>query len=179
VADAADLEALRTQMANQAASLAEGVTQGFAGFRMGAAGYIVELTAPEGPSTSGGAHARQHLRLVPTRRGYAVVVAGAVDTVARTAELRSHEHVSLVYEMRFGRALEITPEEYEDFLSKALVVLNLARIRGLRAPTPPEVIAEARARRRVSIPVLIVFIVVVVLAAIVMFRVAQTLRAGG
>ncbi len=175
---AGDLEALRTQMANQAASLADAVTQGFAGFRMGAGAYLVELTAPEGPSTSGGAHARQHLRLVPTRKGYAVIVAGAVDTVARTAQLRSREHVALVYEMRFGRALEITHEEYEEFLSKAFVVLNLARIQGARMSTPPEVIAEARARRRISIPVLILFIIIVVLAAVVMFRVAKTLHAG-
>ena len=50
----AELEALRTQVASQAASLAETVTEGFDGFSMGAGAYGVDLSVPEGPSTGGG-----------------------------------------------------------------------------------------------------------------------------
>ena len=66
-----ELDALRTQVANQAASLAETVTDGFDGFHMGAGDYCVDLTTPEGPSTGGGTQARQSIRLVPRRKGFA------------------------------------------------------------------------------------------------------------
>jgi hypothetical protein len=51
VTDRRELEALRTRVANQAASLAETVTEGFDDFHMGAGDYVVELSVPEGPST--------------------------------------------------------------------------------------------------------------------------------
>ena len=82
----AELEALRTQVASQAASLAESVTDGFDGFSMGAGAYGVDLSVPEGPSTGGGVQARQHLRLVPRRRGFPIIVAGTVDPGTSTAE---------------------------------------------------------------------------------------------
>lgn len=174
----AELEALRTRVANQAASLAETVTQGFDDFRMGAADYRVELTTPEGPSTAGGVQARQHLRLVPRRKGYPVVVAGTVDPVTSTAEIRTFDHVALLHELRFDKPLEITSEEYDDFLRKTDVVLNLARVRGTRVGPPPEAIAHQRARRKISLPMLFVFLLVILLAAFVAYRVAVTLRAG-
>lgn len=176
--DRSELEALRTRVANQAASLAEAVTDGFEDFHIGAGDYVVELTTPEGPSTGGGAQARQHLRLVPRRKGYAVVVAGSVDPVAAMAELRTYEHVAILHELRFDKPLEITPEEYQQFLAKADVVLNLARIRGTRLPTPPELLAQKKARARISLPVLVLFVVVMLLAAAVVFRIAQTARGG-
>ena len=170
--DKSELEALRTRVANQAASLAEAVTDGFEDFHMGAGDYVVELTVPEGPSTSGGKQALQHLRLVARRKGYATVIAGSVDGVKASGELRTYEHVALLHEARFQKPLEITPDEYEEFLRKAEVVLNLARIRPVtRAGPPPELVAQAKARNKISMPALIVFLVVVVLAAIVMYKV--------
>lgn len=171
-----ELEELRTRVANQAASLAEAVTDGFEDHHMGAGDYVVELSVPEGPSTGGGAQARQNLRLVPRRQGYPVVIAGTVDPVAATAELRTHEHVATLHELRYKRPLEITPDEYDGFLKKALVVLNLARVRGTIVPTPPEVIAKKKAAQRVAMPVLVVFVVVMLLAAVVVFKVATSLR---
>jgi translation initiation factor IF-2 len=174
----AELEALRTRVANQAASLAETVTQGFEEFRMGAGDYRVELMTPEGPSTGGGVQARQHLRLVPRRKGYAVVVAGNVDPVTSTAEIRTYEHVALLYELRFARPLEITPDEYEDFLRKTDVVLNLARVRSRRVGPPPEAVAHRRAMGKISLPMLAIFTLVILLAAFVAYRVAVVLRGG-
>jgi len=174
--DRSELEELRTRVANQAASLAETVTDGFDGFHMGAGDYVVELSVPEGPSTGGGAQARQHLRLVPRRKGYAVVVAGTVDPVVSTAELRTFEHVAILHELRFGKPLEISGEEYADFLAKCDVVMNLARVKARHVPPPPELEARQRARRRLSLPVLVVFVVVMVLAALVAFKVAMALR---
>lgn len=176
VVDRSELEALRTRVANQAASLAETVTEGFDDFHMGAGDYVVELATPEGPSTGGGAQARQHLRLVPRRKGYAIVVAGTVDPVTSTAELRTFEHVAVLHELRFRQPLEISGEEYDDFLAKADVVLNLARIRARRTPPSPELLAQRAPPRASTMQWLLVFVVVAVLAAIVVYRVAIALK---
>lgn len=176
VTDRSELEALRTRVANQAASLAETVTEGFEEFHMGAGDYVVELSVPEGPSTGGGAQARQNIRLVPRRKGYAMVIAGTVDPVLSTAELRTFEHVAVLHELRYKQPLEISGEEYDDFLAKAEVVLNLARVKGKRVGPPPEALAQKRAQRRISMPVLLVFFFVMLLAALVVYRVALTLK---
>lgn len=171
-----ELEALRTQVANQAASLAESVTDGFEGFVMGAGGYGVELSVPEGPSTGGGVQARQHVRLVPRRKGYPVIVAGTVDPVTSTSELRTFEHVAILHELRFDRPLEITEDEYGEFLRKAAVVMNLARIRSREVPPSEELRAQRAARKKISMPVLVVFVLVVLAAAVVVFLAATHAR---
>ena len=176
--DRSELEALRTRVANQAASLAETVNEGFDEFHMGAGDYVVELSIPEGPSTGGGAQARQNIRLVPRRRGYSAVIAGTVDPVTSIAELRTFEHVAILHELRFKQPLEITGEEYADFLAKADVVLNLARVKATRVGPPPELLAQKKAQRRISMPLLVVFVMVMILAAIVVYRVALTLKHG-
>ncbi|MBX3259170.1 MAG: hypothetical protein KIS78_06900 [Labilithrix sp.] len=169
-----ELEALRTQVANQAASLAETVTDGFDGFHMGAGDYRVDLKGPEGPSTGGGAQARQSIRLVPRRQGYAVVVAGTVDPVTSFAEVRTFEHVAVLHELRFRRPLEITADEYTEFLTKLDVVLNLARVRSRRVPPSPELLAQRKAIGKLSMPALVLFVFVIALAAIVVYRVMHT-----
>lgn len=176
VTDRSELEALRTRVANQAASLAETVSEGFDDFHMGAADYVVDLSVPEGPSTGGGAQARQNIRLVPRRKGYSIVIAGTVDPVTSTAELRTFEHLAVLHELRFRRPLEINGEEYDDFLKKADVVLNLARVKARRVGPPPELLAQRQAQRRLSVPMLVFFVFVTLLAAIVVYRVAMTLR---
>ncbi len=173
-----ELEELRTRIANQAASLAEAVTDGFDGFHMGAGDYVVELSTPEGPSTGGGAQARQNLRLVPRRQGYAIVIAGTVDPVGETAELRTHEHVALLHELRWQKPLEITPDEYDVFLGKAKVVLNLARIKAKVLLVPAELRAQKKAAQKLSIPMLVIFLIVMALAGLVVFKVAMAARAG-
>jgi hypothetical protein len=163
-------------VANQAASLAETVSDGFDEFHMGAGDYVVELSVPEGPSTGGGAQARQNIRLVPRRKGYAIVIAGTVDPVTSTAELRTFDHVAILHELRYRRPLEINGEEYDDFLKKADVVLNLARVKAKRVGPSPELVAQQKALRRVSMPMLVFFVFVMLLAALVVYRVALTLR---
>lgn len=174
--DRSELEALRTRVANQAASLAETVGEGFEGFHMGAGDYVVELSVPEGPSTGGGAQARQNIRLVARRRGYPVVIVGTVDPVTSTAELRTLDHVAALHELRYKQPLEISGEEYDDFLAKADVVLNLARVKAKRVSAPPELVGKLKAMRRVSLPVLVFFVFVMLLAAIVVYRVALTFK---
>ena len=172
----AELEALRTQVASQAASLAESVTDGFDGFTMGAGAYGVDLSVPEGPSTGGGVQARQHLRLVPRRKGFPVIVAGTVDPVTSTSELRTYEHVAILHELRFDAPLEITEDEYGEFLRKAAVVMNLARVRSREVGPSAELVAQRAARKKLSLPVLLVFVLVLLSAAVVVFLAATSAR---
>jgi hypothetical protein len=168
-----ELEALRTQVAKQAASLAQAVTDGFDGFHMGAGDCIVELMAPEGQSTADGAQARQNIRLVPRRKGYSVVVVGTVDPVARTAEVRTYAHVAILHEIRFGYPIEITAEEYANFLAKLDIVLNLARIRSRRVYPPAELVAQQEARSKSSTASVLVFLAVLTIAALIVYRVMR------
>ncbi len=165
----ADLDALRTRVANQAHSVAKTINEGFDEFQIGAGAWQVDLNTPEGPSTGGGKQALQHLRLVPQRPGYPALVVGVVNGVLSTAELRTYDHVALQHEVRFKKPLEITPQEYDDFLKKADVVLNLARIQRTRVEAPPELVAEAHAaqaaaRNALGVRALVVFVGVLLLA---------------
>ena len=162
-----DVEALRTRMARKFTTLADEVTECFADFHIGGGDYVVELPAPEGQSTGGGKQAVQHLRLRPRRQGHADVIAGSVNPVQKHAELRTFEHACLVYEMRFKKALDITPQEWEQLLRKAEIVLQLANIETARVGPSPDLLRDARATkrgRRAPPGVLALFVVVVALA---------------
>ena len=90
-------------------------------------------------STSGGKQVLQFLRLRPKRQGHVVLVGGAVNPVTKTAELRDHEHMELLYKARFGCALEITVGEWEQFLRKAETVLRVEEIATTRVAASREV----------------------------------------
>lgn len=105
-----------TAIAGKANAFATMFNQVFAaGFR-GPAPYRIELTAPEGPSTGGGAQALQHLRLVPVEGGPAIVV-GAVNQAGMNAELKSFRNVAEVHARRFnGTQVSLDPAAYEELL---------------------------------------------------------------
>lgn len=176
-----DVEALRTRQARKFTTLADEVTECFEGFHVGAGDYLVELLAPEGQSTGAGKQALQHLRLRPRRQGFAVIVAGSVNTVEKFAELRSFEHASLVHQIRFAKHFEITPPEWEQLLRRAEDVLRLANIETARVGPSPDLLREARQKksgRRISPGALAIFLIVLVLASAVAVRVVQILAAG-
>lgn len=165
-----DLDALRTQVANQAHSVAETISEGFDGFHIGAGDYVVEATTPEGPSTGGGKMALQHLRLVPRRKGFTPLLVGAVDATVYRAELRTYEHVALSHLARFGKPVDIDADEYGEFLDKAKVVMNLLRMKVTIVDTPPQILAAAASRRKTSRVALLFMVFVVLLAAMVVYR---------
>ncbi|MBX3220800.1 MAG: hypothetical protein KF795_09790 [Labilithrix sp.] len=173
-----DPEALRTRLARKFVSLADSVTEAFRDFAIGAGAYAVELTAPQGMSTGGGKQALQHLRLRPRREGYAVLVAGTVNQVELRAELRDYDHVAIMNEVRFRTALDISQQEWEQFLRKAEVVLNGAGIQSMRTPPPRELLEQRRSMQRVSKGAVAALVVVLLLAAAVVWRVVVALRAG-
>lgn len=170
-------DALRTRRARSFTSLAEAVTEAFRDFSIGAGAWGVELTAPAGPSTGGGLQALLHLRMRPRRQGYSVLVAGAVNPIASQAELRDHDHVAVVHELRYRRPLEIDAEEWEQFLRKAESVLNASGIQSMRTPPPRELLEQRRSQEQVSRKAVLAFVIVTVLALVVVWRVVVALLA--
>lgn len=172
-----DPEALRTRLAQKFVSLADSVTEAFRDFAIGAGAYAVELTAPQGMSTGGGKQALQHLRLRPRREGYAVLVAGTVNQVERRAELRDYDHMAIMNDVRFRATLDISLQEWEQFLRKAEVVLNGAGIQSMRTPPPRDLLEQSHQLRRVSKRAIAALVVVLLLAAAVVWRVVVALGA--
>jgi hypothetical protein len=168
--DGQDPNALRTAIAKKFVSLADDVNEAFAGFHIGGGDYVVELTQPQGPSTGGGRHALQHLRLRPRRAGFPVIVGGSVDGPAKCADLRDFAYVHLVHTLRFDSALDLGENEREQFLRKAEVVLKKLEITTRRVSPPGDMMRQASAKK-ISRPMLAAFIVVTVLASFVVWRV--------
>jgi|GEM_PF-1139366 len=173
-----DPEALRTRLARKFVTLSDSFTEAFRDFAIGGAAYAVELTAP-GMSTGGGKQALQHIRLRPRREGFSVLVAGTVNQVERRAELRDHDHIAVVNEVRFGQPVDVSRQEWEQFLRKAEVVLNGAGIQSMRTPPTRELLEQRRSMHRTSKNAIFALAVVLVLAALVVWRVVVALRAGG
>ncbi|MDB4940948.1 MAG: hypothetical protein JWP97_482 [Labilithrix sp.] len=177
-----DLDALRTKHARRFKTLADEVTECFVDFPIAGGAYVVELLAPDGPSTNGGKHALQHLRLRSHREGRAAIVAGCVNPVEKHAELRTFEHAFLVHQIRFGTVFEVSEREWEQLLKRLEIVLDLANIAASRVGPPPDVLAEARRskhRRRTSPAAILAFVVVLLLALLVSILVWQKLHLPG
>lgn len=175
-----DLDALRTKHARKFKTLADEVTECFVDYPIAGAAYVVELLAPEGPSTNGGKHALQHLRLRAHREGRAAIVAGSVNPVEKHAELRTFEHAFLVHQIRFGTVFEVSEREWEQLLKRLETVLDLANIATVRVGPPPEVLADARRaklRRRTSPTAIVAFLVVLACTIVVGALVWHKLRA--
>jgi hypothetical protein len=166
-----DPAALRTRLAKKFVSLADDVNEEFKEFSIGAGTWGVELTAPQGMSTGGGKHALQHLRMRPKRPGYSLLVGGTVNQVEKVAELRDYAHMCMMHEVRFRKRLEITENEWEQFLRKCEVVLREAEVRCERVGPTKDLVAQRGSMTRVSKVAGAVFVLVLVAAAIVLFRI--------
>ena len=169
-----DPAALRTRLAKKFVSLADDVNEEFKDFSIGAGAWGVELTAPQGMSTGGGKQALQHLRMRAKRPGYSVLVGGTVNQVEKTAELRDYAHMCMMHEVRFRKRLEITENEWEQFLRKCEVVLRAAEVQCERVGPTKDLIAQRGSMTRVSKVAGAVFVLVLVAAAIVLFRIFST-----
>lgn len=167
-----DPAALQTRLARKFTTIADLVNDGFTEFRIGAGSWGVELTAPEGMSTSGGKQRLQHLRLRPRRPGFANIVGGSVDAESKLAELRDYDYVRVVHELRFKKPVEVTEQEWEQFLRKAELELRAQDIQSVRVGPPKDVVAEyAATRTPISRPMIAAFAAIVLLASFVIWRV--------
>jgi hypothetical protein len=178
VEPAPQAEQLRTRLARRFTTLADEVTEGFGELQIGAGCWVVELTAPGGMSTGGGKQMLQHLRLRPKRQGHVVLVGGVVNSITKTADLRDHAHMDAIYRARFGRAMEITPAEWEQFLRRAELVLREQEIRTARVAVPRELRVPGGhldLAERQKMAAAIALGVVTAAAAVVVWRVVVTL----
>src|SRR4051812_4799447 len=76
--------------------------------------YMVELSAPDGPSTAGGKQALQHIKLVP-QGGGSTIVAGSASRAENFAEIRTYEHLQALHSQRFkGQSLPLGQDGYEN-----------------------------------------------------------------
>jgi hypothetical protein len=161
---------LQTKVALQVSELAEQFRKVLGGVRVQPGDYSPDLTAPEGPSTSGGAQALQHVRLVPGQAGLPTIVAGHANRFERKAELRTYAHVARNHLERFGRPLPLSLEEYDRFLAMAKNFFDGAQLETTIADPPaPAVpsIAPPPSRRGLAIGIAAA-VVVALIAAIVL-----------
>lgn len=135
-----------TQVAAKAVSLAELFDARFEQGLDGPVRFRVELSAPDGPSTAGGKQALQHIKLVPSISGPAIVI-GSANTILQQAEIRTFDHIAALYAQRFkGASIPVDVTRYQD-LSQSLatffkamkmtVTFADARSAGLTAPPQP------------------------------------------
>lgn len=71
----------------------------------------IELTAPSGPSTSGGKLARQSITLTPVSGMHPAIMLGHIDVTQKAASLRAYEVIARQYASRFRTPLDISAEE--------------------------------------------------------------------
>lgn len=103
-----------TQVAAKAVSLAELFDARFEQGLQGPVQFRVELSAPDGPSTAGGKQALQHIKLVPSISGPAIVI-GSASTARQSAEIRTFEHIAALYAQRFkGARIPVDVTRYQE-----------------------------------------------------------------
>jgi hypothetical protein len=105
--------AIYTVTAAQGASAADMVNAGMIAKVVGKVTQRrIMVAPPDGPSTSGGKHARQTITLVPVSGQGAAIMCGWMDVAQKTASLRDYRAVSDHHKARTGKALDVTAEEY-------------------------------------------------------------------
>jgi hypothetical protein len=118
--------------------------------------YRVELSAPDGMSTGGGAQSVQHIKLIPVDGG-PTVVAGTANQVEASAELRTFEHLAELHAQRFkGAEIPLDRAAYNDLVKRMQTFFS---DKGLRlvmidaAPRSASRPAEAPARSKTMLVV--------------------------
>jgi hypothetical protein len=110
----------RTGIANAGVLLAEQYAQAFVGVVIsGDVPRYPTLTEPEGQSTMGGAHARQHLTLRARVAGHPTFTVGWANIPEHRALLRTHGCVAEIYRQRFGnQTFDLDEIGYQRFFDR-------------------------------------------------------------
>jgi hypothetical protein len=116
--------ALQTVHAIKASDLAAASNEALKKVRIAPGDYGPELTEPQGPSTSGGVQAMQHLRLVSSDPSRPTLVVGNANHTAATAELRTYDYLDSVHRERFGKPLELDRAQYDAFIGFAKLIFR-------------------------------------------------------
>ncbi len=138
---------LSTRFAVRALDFAETFKAGLGAMELAPGAYVPEMMAPGGPSTGGGVQMVQHIRLVPARRGFPVLVVGSANQRTGQAELRSFGYVDAIHRERFQRGVALDRADYEDFLHAArnFFEANHLHVTVVAEPEPDERRVSTRA----------------------------------
>ena len=131
----------RTHHANQAIAISELVSLKFAKLNFGGkTPRTLNITSPEGPSTSGGRQARQSLVLTPIGGKGSNIVCGFIDTAKGSAELRSFVVLDKQNRDRHGEPLDFMRVDYDSFVRD---IVSFLQSQGLDARVSNEKIDRA------------------------------------
>jgi hypothetical protein len=132
---------LRTKVSKEATDFAGRFKMLFSTFKLAPAGYVPEMTKPEGPSTGGGVQALQRIRLV-SRSGNPVLVIGSVNKQEGKAELRTFEHLEAIHEARFKEPLALNRDQYWELVGKMQRFFEASSVKVTMAELPGKIIIE-------------------------------------
>jgi hypothetical protein len=133
-----DKRMLQTQFSVKASTLADSFRSTVGRLRVGPYGYTPDLTAPEGPSTSGGVQAMQHVRLLPPQPNMPTLVVGHANQRDGAASLRTWDHVDAICRERFKQGAPLDPAQYGQFLQSAQGFLAACGLRVAFAGPPAD-----------------------------------------
>jgi hypothetical protein len=142
--------------------------------------YVVELAAPEGPSTGGGKQGVLHIKLTPDVGG-PVTVAGWANPFERTAELRTFDHLAAAHAMRFhGQQIPLDRAQYDGLLARMheFLATQGLQVSTMADPPRPSGALQAQAAARSSSMGLVIAILAI-LAVTVGIGVFLFLRSRG
>jgi hypothetical protein len=105
-----------TSKAVRALNLADAFQAAFRPLHLAPLAYAAELTAPDGPSTVGGALALQHVRLVPSNPDHPTLLVGGANANEGIAQLRSYDFLDATHRERFGTSIQLSRTHYGQLL---------------------------------------------------------------
>jgi hypothetical protein len=117
--------AIYTMMAHQALNVSELLNTGLAKKTIGKKDpRKLEVSEPNGPSTSGGKRARQSITMIAVSGEGGVLMCGWLDVAQKLAEVRPYDDVADQFKQRFGSKFEPTQEEYDKLIKDLVTMLG-------------------------------------------------------
>jgi serine/threonine protein kinase len=161
---------LRTRFAYEVTAFAELFNSVVGRLEIGTRSYRASLTSPEGPSTSGGARSRQHLRLLSPDPSAPAIVVGWADLRLKAAELQSFALIERRLRGRRTAKLGFDASAYMAFLARAIGFFDAAHVATSVTDTEPVAEAEQRRSATLGFAAGALVVLVVLVCAIVLLR---------
>ena len=172
-------KAIYTMNAQEGLDVAELVNAAFGRKKVGSkTARRLEIFVPDGPSTAGGKHAHQTMRLVPISGDSSPVMCGSLNVGQKVVELRSYEALNKQYEARFGVPCDMTAEEYVTLTRELQMVLTPFRYTFTQEADKPVALPThtadgdrlGRASQRLQVFVAVLFVIIAVAVALTLLR---------
>ncbi len=112
----------------------------------------VLVAEPDGPSTSGGKHARQVVTLAPVSGQGGTIMCGWLDLAKKTAGLRDFRSVAEQYRGRYSLVIDITPDEYLGIVRELEVLMKTIGVVASHEVAPEPVKQAAKVAQQIEKP---------------------------